>query len=116
MGGNSLTWDWPIRALEVLRDASGHTDDDTQIIMDGIRERGFVVVPVREIPDEAVGEVMAWTGCDCPNMAWEGLNCALNMLGIDWPDDPTAMEHIRKLGAGESTLEQFRAYKRSTGA
>lgn len=103
--------DPPAKAMTVLKQATGFHDASVAAAMTVIRNAGYVLVPVREIPTEAVGEVMACTGCESPELAWEALNCSLNMLGIEWPDDPTAMEMIRKLGAGEITLAEFREYK-----
>lgn len=96
--------DWPAQALAVLQEASGHTVEDAALIMQGIRERGWVLVPLRTIPDEAVGEVMSWTHCDDPQMAWEGINCALNWIGLETPDH---VDLLRKLGSGDMTLSEY---------
>lgn len=45
---------------------------------------GYAVAPFN-VPDYAVGEVMSWTGCKSPDMAWEAINCALNWMGIELP-------------------------------
>lgn len=69
-----------------------------------LRQAGFAVVPF-DVPDHAVGEVMAWTGCACPNRAWEAINCAINAMAIEPPANAALMA---QLGSGEMSLTQWR--------
>jgi hypothetical protein len=68
-----------------------------------LRQAGFAVVPF-DVPDYAVGEVMTWTGCTCPNRAWEAINCALNWMAVELPRNA---DTLALLGSGTITLEDF---------
>lgn len=69
-----------------------------------LREAGFAVVPF-DVPHYAVGEVMTWTGCSCPNVAWEAINCAINYMAVEGPWN---LDDLAQLGAGEITLAEWR--------
>lgn len=73
--------------------------------LDAIRAAGWVVVPIH-CTDVAVGEVMLWTGCDCPNKGWEALNCALNWMAFE---EPANAGLLARLGRGEISLAAYRA-------
>lgn len=80
-----------------------------QDAVDRLRLAGFAIVPF-DVPDYAVGEVMTWTNCKDPNMVWEGINCALNLMVDDPPRD---RELLGQLGSGELTLDAWRAAVRT---
>lgn len=78
-------------------------------ILAELRENGLVVVPYN-VPDYAVGEVMTWTGCKCPNAAWEAINCALNLM-VEADTSRVRTDYLAamsKIGSGEMSLEQYR--------
>ncbi|MDB5966775.1 MAG: hypothetical protein JWQ72_3275 [Polaromonas sp.] len=81
-----------------------------------LRASGLAVIPF-DVPDYAVGEVMTWTGCSCPNLAWEAINCAINMIANRNADDnPEYFEAMRKLGSGEMSLADWREERKAASA
>lgn len=78
-------------------------------VIDRLREAGFAVVPFN-ISDAAVGEAMTWTGCSCPNLTWEAINCAICSMIVEYSDN-FDIDTLSKLGSGEITLDEWRTRK-----
>ena len=53
--------DWPAETVKVLSEASGHTVEDTKLVLKGLCERGYILVPkyaVDNLPPIHAGQLL----------------------------------------------------------